>query len=355
MNKRSASVPVDVAFKNLFDKSKDPMVIFSLDGKIHELNSSAGLMLGMEIDQQGINLSNYFLKKEEWDYFTDALQEDEEVNDLEISIKGKGNKRRQCEVNALLNHVSSEGETFYQAVIKDIGQEKKATHDLVSQEKLAVTGRIARTIAHEVRNPLTNVNLALEQLKSEIQGFNEDHAMYFDIIYRNCDRINQLLTQLLNSSKPTELQCSNKSINTLMDEVLEQIPQRFKMDKIKIVKDYASDIPDVPMDAEKVRIAMMNIISNSVEAIGQEGGEILIKTEFADDKCKVIISDNGPGIKSESLNRIFEPFFSGKPKATGLGLTTALTIMLNHKGSIEVESEAGKGSAFTVYFIYPEK
>ncbi len=112
--------------------------------------------------------------------------------------------------------------------------------ELRNLEKFAVTGRISRTIAHEVRNPLTNINLATEQLRSEIQP-NEDTDLLFDMISRNSNRINQLISDLLNSTRTSELNYTKSSINDLLDSSLELARDRIQLKQIKVVKDYEKD------------------------------------------------------------------------------------------------------------------
>jgi len=240
----------------------------------------------------------------------------------------------------------------YQEELKQRIQElDKANKELVqmrSIEKLAATGRIARTIAHEVRNPLTNINLSVDQLRSEVETQNESVPQLFDLIMRNSNRINHLITDLLNSTKFTELVYTHVSINKLLDETLELAMDRVQLKSIRVVKDYTTDICDISVDIEKIKIAFLNIIVNALEAMESEKGELKIKTESRESRCVVTISDNGSGIDKESLSKLFEPYFTSKPKGTGLGLTNAQNIIVNHNGYIYAESEVGKGTAFVI-------
>ncbi len=216
-----------------------------------------------------------------------------------------------------------------------------------SIEKFAATGRIARTIAHEVRNPLTNINLAMEQLKSEMtQG--DDNAVLFDMVNRNSNRINQLITDLLNSTKFAELTYGKTSINVLLDESLELAKDRIALYNIKVVKNYSHDICDVAVDKDKLKIAFLNIIVNAIEAMEPGKGVLTVTTRGENDKCVIEIADNGTGMDKESLGRLFEPYFTSKPKGNGLGLTNTQNIILNHKGTIQAESEKGAGTTFII-------
>ena len=110
----------------------------------------------------------------------------------------------------------------------------------------------------------------------------------------------------------------------------------------------------VSVDKQRMKIAILNLIVNAIEAMEQEKGVLKIGTANVSNKCCITITDNGSGISKESIAKIFEPYFTGKPKGTGLGLTSTQNIILNHKGTIDVESEEGKGSTFTINLNFSE-
>ena len=233
-----------------------------------------------------------------------------------------------------------------------IDELNKANTELIqmrSQEKFAATGRIARTIAHEVRNPLTNINLATDQLRNEIIQKDESTEYIFEMINRNCIRINQLISDLLNSTKFSELDYEKVSINDLIDEALKEAEDRIALTNVKVVKKYSTDICDISVDKTRIRIAFLNIIINALEAMEEKGQGILtLETKGEKDKCKIIISDNGIGLDDDMVSQLFEAYFTSKPKGNGLGLTNTQNIILNHKGNITVKSEKGVGTSFTI-------
>ena len=242
-------------------------------------------------------------------------------------------------------------EEYREELEERVKQLDKANRELLEMrrlEKFTATGRIARTIAHEVRNPLTNINLSVDQLKSGMESGEEDRQVFYDMILRNSQRINTLITELLDSTKFVEVQSGPLPVNALLDETLLLAADRIKLKNIQVIKEYSSDICDVAVDKEKMKIAFLNIIVNAIEAIEGEGGLLSIKTYPRNDKCIVEISDNGSGMDEEALNKLFEPYYSRKSKGTGLGLTNTENIILSHKGSINVESILGKGTTFTI-------
>jgi len=250
------------------------------------------------------------------------------------------------------NIASYKAEKYKEELQERVNQLAKLNTELIelrSLEKYVATGRIARVIAHEVRNPLTNINLACEQLKSEVE--NENSELLFSMINRNSDRINQLVTDLLATTKVSELSFTESSINKIIDETLELANDRIKLNQIKVVKNYDEKICPISLDIEKVKIAFLNIIVNAVEAMG-ENGILEITTKNENGKCVVIISDNGKGMKKEESDRLFEPYFTTKEKGNGLGLANSHNIIISHKGSIIAQSKYGEGTSFIITFGY---
>ena len=221
--------------------------------------------------------------------------------------------------------------------------------ELKEMEKFAATGRIARVIAHEVRNPLTNITLATEQLQETPAGKTDDAALFLDMIRRNAGRINLLVSDLLNSTRFAQLDFAAVDMNKLVDETLGMAKDRVDLHHIRVEKDFDSDLCPVSVDAEKLKLALLNIIVNAIEAMEPGKGVLIIRTRKTDEKCMIEIADNGSGIDDEASQKIFEPYFTSKQKGAGLGLTNTQNIILNHKGNISVKSSPGEGTSFFIY------
>src|SRR6185312_8071686 len=117
---------------------------------------------------------------------------------------------------------------------------------------------------------------------------------------------------------------------------------------ISIRKNYMTDICDISVDVERIKIAFLNVIVNAIEAMEPGKGILQVTTTAREGKCVILVSDNGPGMSDESQSRVFEPYFTSKPKGTGLGLTNTQNIILNHNGQIAFESKKGEGTTFTI-------
>ncbi len=226
--------------------------------------------------------------------------------------------------------------------------------ELRSIEKFAASGRIARTIAHEVRNPLTNISLASEQLKETTNGA-EESDMLLGMIDRSVNRINQLVSDLLTATRIEQLEYAPANINILLDDALAQAQDRIELNQIAVTKNYDDNIPELVVDREKVKLAFLNIIVNAIESMNNGSGVLDLRTRVENHKCVIEIIDNGMGMDEETQQKLFEPYFTSKAKGNGLGLTHTQNIIINHKGNLYVNSQPGKGTTFGVTLSISEK
>ena len=225
--------------------------------------------------------------------------------------------------------------------------ELQASKDaLIRSEKLAYTGRIAASIAHEIRNPLTNVNMSAHWLKKAIKP-EHTRDRHIDIIERNTDRINYLITELLNCARPPKLNLRPFNIHKVLKNVLESTKTRIRSQRIKVDKRFILRSPKIIIDKEQMGRAFLNIILNAIEAMPKKG-KLTIITQLNKSLFMVRIQDTGKGISDKDIIRIFDPFFSSKPNGVGLGLTLCYGIIVSHGGTIEVESKLREGTLFTV-------
>jgi len=210
------------------------------------------------------------------------------------------------------------------------------------------SGQYATALAHEVRNPLSNINLAVEMLKSSNRS--EDQHIYLDVIVRSSERINDLVNQFLEANQVEEMISDKHSIHELLDEVLEMNEDRIMLKNITIRKDYSTLDCKIMIDKPKMRIALTNIVINAIDAMAPETGKLKLVTKSINGKCVIEIEDNGIGISEKNLENIFEPYFTGKVGGMGLGLSTTLDILLSNGAIVDVKSELGRGTRFILSF-----
>ncbi len=339
-------------FRSIFDRAGDPFMLMDASGKILETNPAFEKKFGENYSHQEDNHENFF-----FDLFVEESSKNELINVLEgeaelYDLEAVMSTHNGHTINSLISIVKQD-ENLFQVLIKDLTALKTKEEEELNLKKFSSTGRIARILAHEVKNPLTTILLSADQLHLELpQEVIDECGDLIEVIRRNCGRINQLVTQLLESTRFSELDPKSYSINTLLDEALEEVKDRIEFTGIKIEKNYQADICDIAVDGEKVKIALINLIVNAIEAMSEkEDGRLFLKTSIKGEQCRIEIRDNGSGIPKENLERLFEPFFTSKSTGSGLGLTNTQNIILSHGGSIRVKSEEGKGTSFFITFV----
>lgn len=329
----------------VFEKAHDLIILADCNKNVIDANPSAIRTLEYSKEEMlQLNLKHLFFQEDQCKHFFDHICGVESSLRTEYNFVTKQGKKLDVMVSAV---TLDEQEQIFLCVVQDITERKREELEKQQQQKFVVTGRIARVIAHEVRNPLTNILLAVSQFKGEPVSV-EDSQVYVDIIERNCTRINQLITELLHSTRMIELNIRPHGINELTDKALALAQDRLQLNGINVKKEYVKQDVMIPADEDKVIIALLNIIINAVEAMTPGNGLLTLQTAKQRDKAVITIIDNGPGIPEETKSRLFDPFFTNKPKGTGLGLTSTQNIIMNHKGTVHVESEIGEGTVFTV-------
>lgn len=207
---------------------------------------------------------------------------------------------------------------------------------------------IVAVLAHELRNPLTNIMLTIHLLESKL--LDDTDRLYIDIIKRSSAKINDLINDLLIGQKKGEIQTEKHSIHQLLDEVIEMANDRLVLKNIVVKKNYTSYDLKVKMDKPKIKIALTNIIINAIDAMPLEKGELRLCTKLIKGRCAVSIHDNGSGISKENLPLIFNPYFTNKPGGVGVGLAATKDILLSNQIGVKVESVMGKGTRFILLF-----
>ncbi|MFC4320412.1 ATP-binding protein [Litchfieldia salsa] len=229
---------------------------------------------------------------------------------------------------------------------RDITQLKAAESMLLRKEKLSVVGELAAGIAHEIRNPLTSIK-GFVQLMKETKSTPEQHV---DIVLSELDRINQIVSEMLILAKPQMKIFNPFKLKNLIEHVIKLTSHEALLYGIDITINDRTKDPTMYGDRNQLIQVFINIIKNSIEAM-PKGGNIIILVEQEDQEIAISISDNGPGIPEERLNKIGEPFFTLKEKGMGLGLTISNKIIHNHKGKMQILSRLGKGT--TVKILLP--
>ena len=239
---------------------------------------------------------------------------------------------------------------------QDITRLLEMEEQIRRQERLATVGSLAAGIAHEIRNPLASLSGSIQMLQGELE-LQGDHKHLMDIVLRETDRLNNIVTEFLDYARPRSNQLEQISLASLLEETITLFrnSREFRED-IVIICDIPSTIV-ITGDPQRLRQVFWNLLINAAQAT-QNGGTITISAASGAgrdaDEVTIRILDSGMGIASEHLEHIFDPFFTTKPAGTGLGLAIAYRIIEDHNGTIDVKSEEGKGTAVIINLPYFE-
>lgn len=221
--------------------------------------------------------------------------------------------------------------------------------ELIYKEKLAALGRFSSGVAHEIRNPLANISSLAQMIsKADIDEKNKRRLNY---IVTNVDIANKIIKNLLNFASPEELKYSTVNVIDILNSIIDSVEARCKSNGIKINFERPEYIPDMNIDKIKLEAALMNFVSNAIEAMN-EGGELTIRViqETENNMLSIEFIDTGIGIPAENLDKILEPFFTTKDEGVGLGMGLAYQTVRLHNGTYEIESALGKGTHIRIKF-----
>ncbi len=216
--------------------------------------------------------------------------------------------------------------------------------------------RLAGSLAHEIKNPLSTIRLNMELLAEDIgepQTPSQRRALKrVEVVRRECGRLQLLLDDFLNYAKVRRLQLEPSDLNQQIEDVLEFFAPEAAEAGIEIVRYFDPDLPRVLLDRESFRRALLNLVLNAKQAM-PEGGQLVVRTASQGDTVAVYLIDNGVGMDEHTASKMFEAFFSTKPGGSGLGLPTTQKIIAGHGGRITVQSEQGRGTQITIDLPVP--
>ncbi|MDH3257617.1 MAG: PAS domain-containing protein, partial [Nitrospinota bacterium] len=264
-----------------------------------------------------------------------------------------------------LRTVHQECKTFYneqgkpqklRGIVQDITERKQAEEklkiyqeQLLHAEKLSSIGKLSASIAHEINNPLFGIRNVLERTRMCVP-LKEADEDFIEMAISETDRIAKLTRRLNNFFSPTRENKEPVQINRVLEEIVLLTQKELTDRNIRLKTHYSDVLPEVTAFPDQIKQVALNLFQNAMDAIPETGGEISMSTYHQDSHLYFTVKDNGVGMTEEIQKEIFEPFFTTKPKeeGTGLGLWVTHGIVQSHGGFIEVNSQCGKGTSFTV-------
>jgi signal transduction histidine kinase len=250
--------------------------------------------------------------------------------------------------NSMTAQVKNLIEGLEQKIAERTEQLKNAQAELLRQERMATLGKLTATIAHEIRNPLATVNTSVFSIGAALEKNQPERIRRaIGLAERNIRRCDNIITELLDFTRKLEIRRATVDVDAWLERTLDE--QVFP-EGITCKRDLNSGLK-VPLDAEHMRRAVVNIVTNAVHALSEEnspGKELTVKTLASGKDLEIRVTDAGPGIPAELQQKIFEPLFSTKGFGVGLGLSITKDIIEKHRGSIGVKSNLGEGTTFII-------
>lgn len=232
-------------------------------------------------------------------------------------------------------------------LIRDLTKVKRLESELQRSERLAVIGKMAAGVAHELRNPLSSIKGLTLLLKSKLAA-DSDGVEAADTLVREVERLNRSIGELLDYAKPGRLLLEPFQITTILDKTLSLVEPELAIYGVRLAREVEDGLPNVLIDKDKLSQVLLNILLNALQAMEDtEGQRILtVKLHGENDWVLLSIADTGCGIASQNLKKIFDPYFTTKNNGTGLGLALSLKIVEEHGGKLLVSSVVGEKTAF---------
>jgi PAS domain S-box-containing protein len=239
---------------------------------------------------------------------------------------------------------------FAIVMVEDITEQKRAEEALIQSEKLAVTGRLAASLAHEINNPLQSVVGCLELVEESLAD-GKDAGQFLQLATRELERVTSIVGQLRDLNRPPKLEERTLTdVTVLVDHVLVLTSSQCQRQGVEVEWKAADDLPSLRLVPDQIQQVFLNLTLNAVEAM-PSGGRLEVSASATDEPLGVCISfaDSGKGIAADAASHLFEPFYTTKPDGMGLGLYVTHNIVEEHGGHIEMESREGEGATFTVW------
>ena len=244
------------------------------------------------------------------------------------------------------------GARLYDDLRRSYDDLARAQEELVRRERLAAVGELAALVAHEVRNPLAVIFNSLSSLRPALKPDNGPVDLLLGIMHEEADRLDRMVKEFLDFARPNEPMMQPEALEQVMTEAVESATATAQEgSQVEVTLEVPAPLSPVPCDARLLRQALINLVVNAIQAMPR-GGKVTVRA--AEERwqgqpyIRMDVTDTGPGIPPHVAERLFEPFFTTKASGTGLGLAVVKRIIQAHHGDIEVHTQSGQGTLFTL-------
>jgi two-component system sensor histidine kinase HydH len=337
--------------ENVVASMASGLVTVDTSGMIVSTNRKASLLLGLDTKQvQGRPLESVI--PSQYLNINEVIEQEKGIIEKEVDCPSKQGIV-PLGVSATPLKDSGGGRMGAVIILRDLREIRELQEKVRRSERLAALGRLSSGVAHEIRNPLSSIKGFAQYFRDKFEVGSEDKS-YADIMIQEVERLNRVITQLLDFGRPKELHLDLYPLSQILEHPLQLIRGDLNKRGIQLIESSFSE-DKVKVDSDQMTQALLNIFLNAVESM-ESWGELRVEMVKKPEKggAEICISDSGPGIPPENLSKIFDPFFSTKKKGTGLGLAITANIIEAHGGEISVESREGRGTTFKIFLPYPK-
>ncbi|HVJ49020.1 PAS domain S-box protein [Desulfitobacterium sp.] len=333
-------------FRKTFEFSPNLMAIRSVkDGRYLDVNESWEKLTGYRLEElkdsaaEIINLSGISAEANSITQFS----QEESLQNIRVTYETKSGTLREGLLSTEI--LKLKGEQCLLSVVTDVTENLRLEKEIARLDRLDLIGEMAAGIAHEIRNPMTTVRGFLQMMKARPQ--HQENLEYFELMMSELDRANSIITEYLTLSKDQALDLKMDNLNVLL-ETLFPLIQADAFNRKNDVQMELDEIPYLMLDQREIRQMILNLARDGLEAM-PHGGILSLRTIRAVEEVVFEVQDQGPGIDSEILNKLGNPFFTTKENGTGLGLAVCFRIAEKHKARISIKTSSS-GTTFAVHF-----
>jgi two-component system, NtrC family, sensor histidine kinase PilS len=331
---------LQILHENIIQSISSGLITTGLDGRITLVNHAAQKLLDRTPGQ--------LLGKPVTGLFLDALPNAESQTHAEVRFDMPGTFRKTVRVRVAALSGPERGALGYVYALDDLTEIRRLEREVRMQDRLAAVGRLAAAIAHEIRNPLTSIAGSVSML-SGIPEMSEEHRNLLEIVTRESQRLNAIITDFLAYSRAKRYHFEKADLVRLLEDTLTLMRHRMTAENTGITIESQFAVPEALAiaDGDKIKQVFWNIAENAVRAM-RNGGTLKVTMERLGDDWQVSFSDTGTGMTPQQTEKIFEPFQSNFEGGTGLGLAVVYQIVQAHEGKVWARSKPGQGTTFVL-------
>ena len=344
-------------YRQIFESTIDGLYRSTPAGQLVTVNPALAAMLGYEGTDEltGANFADLFVDASVSAHLIDELNEHGRVIDVECELRRNSGETLPTRISVRAITDKADKSVYHLGIVRDVTEQRRLAEQLKVSEQLAVVGELVAGVAHEMRNPLCGITTTLSALAKRLDE-REAVRPFLEVVLTEAGRLNHLMEQLLEHSRPARLDGKPGDIGQLLREVASEWCVQAESAGVALSVECPPVVPGLRLDRRKMHGVFVNLLDNALQHTAPDG-EIRVRLIAPNGHhgernhqpaISIEVSDTGAGVAPDKLPKIFEPFFTTRAAGTGLGLAIVRKTVHDHGGTISVRSEFGKGTAFTI-------